>query len=376
LPAFRARGRPQGPLHMFSTETNTERVTMREAEYAFPLAIQTTLPRDYQDRPFLRQLELLRKFGFSGVELNIVQPERVDPAALVALLAGFDLKMTMFATGGTAKPEGLSLSSLDDEVRQASVQRCTEFVDFAHEMGAGVIVGYLKGGVSAEPARARECFVDSLTSVEPHVRAREVPLLIEATNRYESAVANALADTADLIRGFDNPYLRILPDTFHMNIEERSLFGSLIAQRGLYDSVHLSDNNRLFPGLGALDFRSILRFLSDSGFEGGVAIEGNVRESFEQDLMARCSHRSRGVGRTERREHFHVSAASKSVTCRCEQSVAPGRHSMWDDITDRSLRRAQRGSNLLLLRGRLLRHSVPRSDRHHVISRHASLCRW
>jgi len=261
-------------------------MTMQDSKYAFPLAIQTTLPQNYQDRPFRQKLELLRQYGFSGVELNIVQPEQVDLVDLVALLASFDLKMTMFATGGTAKAEGLSLSSLDEGVRQASVQRCIEFVDFAHEAGAGVIVGYLKGGVSPEPARARECFVDSLARIEPHVRAREVPLLIEATNRYESAVANALADTASLIRGFGNPYLRILPDTFHMNIEERSLFGSLVAQRGLYDSVHISDNNRLFPGLGGLDFRSILRFLRDSGFEGGVAIEGNVRESFEQDLVS------------------------------------------------------------------------------------------
>ncbi|HUW12736.1 MAG TPA: sugar phosphate isomerase/epimerase family protein, partial [Anaerolineae bacterium] len=251
-----------------------------------PLAIQTTLPQDHGDPSFLQKLELLRQFGFSGVELNIVQPEQVDPVALRDLLGEFGLKMTMFATGGTAKAEGLSLSSLDEGVRQASVQRCMEFVDFAHELGAGVIVGYLKGGVSAEPERARVCFVDSLGEIEPHVRATEVPLLIEATNRYESAVANTLADTANLIRGFDNPYLRVLPDTFHMNIEERSLFGSLIAQRGLYDSVHISDNNRFFPGLGGLDFRSILRFLWDSGFEGGVAIEGNVRDRFEQDLRA------------------------------------------------------------------------------------------
>ena len=143
-----------------------------------------------------------------------------------------------------------------------------EFIDFARDLGAGLIVGFLKGGVKCRTCAARHCFLDSLGEIEPHVRAREVPLLIEATNRYELAVANTLADTAGLIRGFDNPYLRILPDTFHMNIEERSFFGSLIAHRGLYDSVHISDNNRLFPGLGGLDFRSILRFLKDFGFRG------------------------------------------------------------------------------------------------------------
>ena len=52
---------------------------MSPAEYPFPLSIQITLPEAYREKGFHRWLELLGEFGFSGVELNIAQPERVDP---------------------------------------------------------------------------------------------------------------------------------------------------------------------------------------------------------------------------------------------------------------------------------------------------------
>ena len=116
-----------------------------------------------------------------------------------------------------------------------------------------------------------------------------MPLLVEATNRYESSAVNSLQDAADIIHAYQNPFLRVLPDTFHMNIEECSMTGSLIKHMALYDSLHISDNNRFFPGLGAIDFFAILRFLKESGYTGGIAIEGNLRGSFQEDLNASMS---------------------------------------------------------------------------------------
>ena len=65
--------------------------------------------------------------------------------------------------------------------------------------------------------------------------------------------------------------------------------GSLTKHRALYDSLHISDNNRFFPGLGAIDFFAILRFLKESGYTGGIAIEGNLQHSFQADLKASMS---------------------------------------------------------------------------------------
>ena len=262
---------------------------MSDLTYPFPLAIQTILPEQMRDSGFRQNLDLLQEWGLTGIELNIPRPEQIDPLDLKAVLAEHGLKMTMFASGATAKAEGLSLSAENDETRAASVERCKAFLDFAAQFGAGVIVGFLKGGVSQDRDGARARFRESVGRVEAHARARKVPLLIEATNRYEASAVNSLQDAADIINAHQNPYLRVLPDTFHMNIEERSMTGSLIKHSALYDSLHISDNNRFFPGLGAIDFFAFLRFLKESGYTGGIAIEGNLRDSFQEDLQASMS---------------------------------------------------------------------------------------
>lgn len=106
--------------------------------YLFPLSIQLTLSERYRnDGHFAEVLRTLQSLEFAGVELNIVQPERIDPDDLQDYLNGYGLPMTMFATGATAKALALSLSSLDEPVRRRSVEKCREFIEFARLFGAG-----------------------------------------------------------------------------------------------------------------------------------------------------------------------------------------------------------------------------------------------
>ena len=254
--------------------------------YLFPLSIQLTLPERYRnDENFAEVLRTLQSLEFAGVELNIVQPERIDPDDLKDYLNGYGLPMTMFATGATAKALELSLSSLDEPVRRRSVQKCREFIEFARLFGAGVIVGFLKGGAGPDREQRCESFRTSLLEIAPRARENKVPLLIEATNRYESAVANSLDDTHELASSASgNPFVRILPDTFHMNIEESNQFASLKKYAACYDSIHISDNNRYFPGFGAIRFADFFKFLVDRGYSGGLAIEGNVKQDLLSDI--------------------------------------------------------------------------------------------
>ncbi len=264
---------------------------MRGHAFSFPLAVQLLLPENYrQQEDTRRQFALLSELGFSGVELNFHEPGRIDPAVLAEFLDGFGLRCTMFATGFTAKSEQLSLSAADGHTRRRSVERALEFIDFAARLEAGVIVGFLKGGPAPDRAKARECFADSLDRLAPRAAELQVPLLIEATNRYESAVANSLADTAALVEPYASGGMRILPDTFHMNIEEADPFAALKRFAHLYDSLHISDNNRFFPGLGAIDFPRYLDFLKSVGYRGGLAIEGNLRQDLEGDLKASLAY--------------------------------------------------------------------------------------
>ena len=62
-------------------------------------------------------------------------------------------------------------------------------------------------------------------------------------------------------------------DTFHMNIEEVSIEEALRASAKRLLHIHLSDSNRWVPGLGHLNFHSILSTLREIGYQGYLGLE-------------------------------------------------------------------------------------------------------
>ncbi len=229
-------------------------------------------------------MQTLQELGFSGVELNMAHPDVFNLTDVSQFLADFDLTLTMFASGLTAKTYSLSLSSADQEIRQGAIDKCREIIDFVTGSDAGIILGFFKGGPVPDIQAARERFRESIVQLTPYAQDKKVRLIVEATNRYESSVANSLDDAVELIKDLKNPFLRILPDTFHMNIEEADGFAALKRYITYYDSFHISDNNRYFPGFGAIDFQKVLDVLQELGYTGSVAIEGNIKTSFIEDV--------------------------------------------------------------------------------------------
>jgi D-psicose/D-tagatose/L-ribulose 3-epimerase len=259
---------------------------MKNHKYDFPLSIQTLLPEDYINNENLkRDFELLEKYGFSGVELNIAYPEKVDYKELENFLAAFGLQLTMFASGLTAKTFNLSLSSDDILNRNKAVEKIIEIISLIRKSDTGIILGFFKGQAVDDIKKARSLFKKSIKEIAPHAETCKVPILIEATNRYESSVANSLSDTFELFADSENnSYIKMLPDTFHMNIEEVDMFKELNKYKAYYNSIHFSDNNRFFPGFGAIDFAKIIDHLKSIEYEGGIAIEGNLSCDFQSDV--------------------------------------------------------------------------------------------
>ncbi|HUX21739.1 MAG TPA: sugar phosphate isomerase/epimerase family protein, partial [Spirochaetia bacterium] len=252
---------------------------------------------------FRRTAEGLKRLGIWGMELNIKDLDHTstrDIGAIRSYLAGFGLELSMFASGLTAKTLGLSLSVVDEAERERAVAGARAMirwvagtrgqVESRFETPIGIIVGFLKGGVSPKPDAARRSLVESLKQLVPDASELGVPLIIEATNRYESSVVNSIGEGISIIdevtsKGEGRPgALQVLPDTFHMNIEEADMVESMRVGFEYYTSFHLSDNNRFFPGYGAIDFRKVVATLDTLGYQGRLAIEGNLRRDLVSDL--------------------------------------------------------------------------------------------
>ena len=102
-------------------------------------------------------------------------------------------------------------------------------------------------------------------------QSRDVPILYEPLNRYETNLCNTLADGAELVSHVPN--VKLLADLYHMNIEEASLPESIRSHGSLIGHVHFADSNRRAAGLGHTDFAPIVAALRNVGYAGYLSAE-------------------------------------------------------------------------------------------------------
>ena len=252
--------------------------------FPFPLGVQFTLSSEDDCPAFRNRLRAIRKLGYSVIELNIEDLETADFSMIKDCLSESGLSMSNLATGATAKFEGLSLSTSDSAIRTRSIERTRKMIEVASFYSAGMIIGILKGGPTEEREPARERIIDSLNQVTDLAEEKGVLILLEAINHHQTVVANTILETSEIIKEVGSEALAILPDTYHMNIEEASLLGSLQEHLKDFQTIHLSDDNRRFPGFGGIDFPGLFRYLVNANYQGYLTLEGNTPQGFEVDL--------------------------------------------------------------------------------------------
>ena len=89
----------------------------------------------------------------------------------------------------------------------------------------------------------------------------------------KAATSTASPTTSASSTTVAHPNAGLLPDTFHMSIEEADMGQALIQAGDRIAHVHLGDSNRLLPGHGLLNWPDIFGALNTMGYDGYVNLE-------------------------------------------------------------------------------------------------------
>ncbi|HYH56059.1 MAG TPA: sugar phosphate isomerase/epimerase family protein, partial [Anseongella sp.] len=84
---------------------------------------------------------------------------------------------------------------------------------------------------------------------------------------------NTVPEGVALMKKIDMPNMMLMPDVFHMNIEDRGIGSELAGNIGYIKYIHMADSNRLAPGQGHIDFPAIFKQLLRAGYDGWVSVE-------------------------------------------------------------------------------------------------------
>jgi len=222
-------------------------------------------------------LEKASRLGYDGVELALASSEEIDIKELKELLNVFKLELPVISTGRVFAECNVSLSHPKDEIRNKAIEIMKSLIDVASEFNSKVNIGRVRGMVNGgEREAVKKRFIDTVSLLLGYAKEKRVELIIEPINRYETDFINTIEEGLEIIKqfnklGFDN--IGLMPDLFHMNIEEKNIEESLKMANNRISYIHFADSNRYAPGDGHLDFISIINTLKQINYNGYITLE-------------------------------------------------------------------------------------------------------
>lgn len=219
-------------------------------------------------------LPRLKEAGFDGIEIAMLAPATTPAGAIRRELAKYGFECTCCSAFGP----GLNLASDDAAVRAKAMAHVRDSLQAAAEMGASLLVGplytpvgYLTG--SRRTADERQRVLECWQELRAAVAKSGVKVAIEPLNRFETYFFNIASDAAKFCDDLGDPNIGILLDTFHCNIEEKSIGHALKAAGRHLMHIHSCENDRGIPGTGNVNWPEFFQTLAEIGYDGWLTIE-------------------------------------------------------------------------------------------------------
>lgn len=215
------------------------------------------------------------EIGYDGIELHVQKPKEINVDEFKKMMADAGVVMTSIGTGSSRTVEGLCLTSEDEAIRLAAVERLKEYIDLADAFDSVVIIGLMRGTIKwcSSEASFKEQLRKSLESAVAYAEEKKVVLVLEAINRYENDFCVTIEESVEYCKTFNTDYLKVHIDTFHMNIEDADIAGEIKKAGAYIGHVHIADSNRYYPGRGHYNFKETLDALTSIGYDGCLALE-------------------------------------------------------------------------------------------------------
>lgn len=242
---------------------------------AIAIASKTALPSAFVVfRGFSETIPRAAALGYHGVELALKDAGEIRPQELDALLGDNGLEVACISTGQVFADTGYMFTDPAPATRNALRSIFRDFIDLAAQYGRLVNIGRVRGRLeNGQHERSEALFIELVSELCDYAQPKGVTLILEPVNRYELNFVNSVEDGVALLKKVDKPNLRLMPDVFHMNIEDASIGGELARHIDSVAYVHLADSNRRAPGWGHTDFADIFDHLAKANYSGWCSVE-------------------------------------------------------------------------------------------------------
>ena len=225
---------------------------------------------------FARLAPIVARMGFDLIEVGIESTSDLDYRRAAEIARANGLAAGVCAAMGPDR----DLIHSDENIRSNGMDYVRHCIDAAQTLGAASVCGPLYSAVGRtwqatddERKRDVDLLVRQLGELAKYAGERGVWLGVEPLNRFETSFINLASQAIEVADRVDHPACGVMLDTFHMNIEEKSIGDAIRAAGKRMRQLHACENDRGAPGSGHVPWDEVAQACRDIGFNGPFVIE-------------------------------------------------------------------------------------------------------
>ena len=245
----------------------------------------------YSELPFLERFQAAKDDGFSFVEFWSWTDKDLDAVKAAAERAGIGIS----GFNGDAE-----LSLIDPEQKESYLAFLRRSVEAAKKVGAwsvtihsnglgdgGVVINHYDG--LSDTVKLCAMF-NTLKDCAKIAEESGIFMNLEPLNVTTDHVGNFLQTTrmaAEMTRLIGSPWLKVLYDVYHMQLNEGRLCDNIRAYGDQFGHIHVADApGRHEPGTGEINYANVLACLEETGYTGLIGFELMPKTSTAEAVKA------------------------------------------------------------------------------------------
>lgn len=186
-------------------------------------------------------------------------------------------------TAGHGPQPSQNIASADPATRANAIEFYKKLFDVMGQLDINLIGGGIYSYWPVDYTKPIDKEGDWKRSVEgvremAHIAAQNnITLCLEVLNRFEGYLLNTSEEGTRFVKEVGEPNVKVMLDTFHMNIEETSIGDAIRTAGSLLGHFHTGECNRLCPGKGRTPWHEIHDALRDIGYDQACVMEPFVQ---------------------------------------------------------------------------------------------------
>ena len=220
--------------------------------------------------------EKAKSLGYDMVEIPIESESDLNYKKAAEAYARTGLKSSICAVMGA----GRDPSHPDAAIQKGAIAYMKHCIDAAVTMKAPAVVGPLYAAVGrtwqASPAQREKDLArcaKNMKLIAKYAEDKGIMLALEPLNRFETSFINLTEQAIELADLIGSPNVKLMMDTFHANIEEKSLGKAIELAGKRMIHIHANENDRGTPGTGHVAWVEIAAALKKIKYDGPLVIE-------------------------------------------------------------------------------------------------------